>query len=60
MDQHDDINPSEELQEFMKLNGNLSYEDLASIDPQELLTFNGFNWRIMIEVLNFSEFDELQ
>ena len=60
MDQHDDINPSEELQEFMKLNGNLSYEDLAAIDPQELLTFNGFTWRIMIEVLNFSKFDELQ
>ena len=52
--------PSAELQEFMELNGNLSMEDLAVLNPEDLLNYKGFSWRIMLEVLNFSEFNELE
>ena len=60
MEQQEQHLPSEELQEFMKANGNLSVEELAILNPEELLTYQGFSWRIMLEVLNFSKFDELE
>ena len=60
MEQEEEHTPSEELQEFMKANGNLSFEDLAILNPEDLLTYEGFSWRIMLEVLNFSQFDELE
>lgn len=60
MEEGDITTPSAELQEFMELNGNLSMEDLAVLNPEDLLNYKGFSWRIMLEVLNFSEFNELE
>lgn len=59
MEHTEEHKPSEELQNFMKLNGNLSVQDLAEVDPEDLLQYNGFSWQIMLEVLSFSEFDKL-
>ncbi len=50
---------SNELIEFIKLNG-ISAEEIITINPEELLNFNSFNWRIMAEVLTISKFEELQ
>ena len=44
---------SNELIEFIKLNG-ISAEEIITINPEELLNFNSFNWRIMVEVLTIS------
>lgn len=50
---------SNELIEFIKLN-DISAEEIITINPEELLNFNSFNWRIMAEVLTISKFEELQ
>ena len=50
---------SNELIEFIKLNG-ISAEEIITINPEKLLNFNSFNWRIMAEVLTISKFEELQ
>ena len=50
---------SKELQEFIKLN-NITFQEIVTINPEDLLIFKSFNWRIMAEVLAFSEFEELQ
>ena len=50
---------SNELIEFIKLN-DISAEEIITINPEKLLNFNSFNWRIMAEVLTISKFEELQ
>lgn len=49
---------SKELQDFVELN-ELTFEEIIRINPENLLNLKSFNWRIMAEVLDFSEFEEL-
>lgn len=49
---------SKELQDFVELN-ELTFEEIVRINPEDLLNLKSFNWRIMAEVLAFSEFEEL-
>ena len=49
---------SKELQDFVELN-ELTFEEIIRINPEALLNLKSFNWRIMAEVLAFSEFEEL-
>lgn len=49
---------SKELQDFVELN-ELTFEEIIRINPETLLNLKSFNWRIMAEVLDFSEFEEL-
>ena len=49
---------SEELIEFIQLN-EINATELITINPEDLLNFKNFNWRIMAEVLTFNEFKDL-
>ena len=48
---------SPELQEFIELNA-IGLQELLLTDPENLIQYDGFTWRIMAEVLTLSQFEE--
>ncbi len=48
---------SPELEDFMKLQKFSSLEELLAIENEDLLTLEGFGWRLMKEVLKLREIE---